>query len=423
MMITSFHKQIEEYILSKKKVAIFNYDSARGGAADSYRRILMDLSHTHHVILDLIAFPSASVVKQRNLFIRRPKIIRLLDKFLFKIGLESYILPNIPRISILNKLREQDIIILFNLHGGSMSIWDILWFKLACRGTIVLRTSDIYWVTGRCAFPSWCDEYLIDCSNCRYLQEYPAGKRKFLSFDLQIKKMLFNSVVDVIATPSNWIEKIFKKQYPSKKYIHVRNSYTPITDLKMLKQTVPKKSLEKLTFLFCASDLRDERKGFDLLAKFLMYESEVANEFNFIILGEYDSAFKENYLLLFKMKNVKFIGYCQKKDLEAWYSRSDVYVHLSYSDNFPNTILLAHSLALPIICIDVGGVAELMSMFNAGGKIALDDQTVMRLQLAAKTIEISENYMAYKERANGLSTSLSKYCTELEVLSKLIAES
>lgn len=191
----------------------------------------------------------------------------------------------------------------------------------------------------------------------------------------------------------------------------------------MLKQTVPKKSLEKLTFLFCASDLRDERKGFDLLAKFLMYESEVANEFNFIILGEYDSAFKENYLLLFKMKNVKFIGYCQKKDLEAWYSRSDVYVHLSYSDNFPNTILLAHSLALPIICIDVGGVAELMSMFNAGGKIALDDQTVMRLQLAAKTIEISENYMAYKERANGLSTSLSKYCTELEVLSKLIAES
>ena len=421
-MITSSHMQIGKYILSKKKVAIFNYDNARGGAADSYRRILMDLSHTQHVILDLIAFPSASVDKRQNLFIRRPKIIRLLDKFLFSIGLGSYILPNIPRISILNKLREQDVIILFNLHGGSMSIWDILWFKLACGGTIVLRTSDIYWVTGRCALPSWCDEYLIECSNCRYLEEYPAGKRKFLSFDLKIKKMLVNSVVDIIATPSNWIEKIFKRQYPSKKYIHVRNSYTPVNDLQILKQAVPKKSLEKLTFLFCASDLRDDRKGFNLLAEFLTYDSEVADKFNFIILGEYDSAFKKNYLLLFKKKNVRFTGHCQKKDLEEWYSRSDVYVHLSYSDNFPNTILLAHTLALPIICIDVGGVAELMSMFNAGSKIALDDQTVMRSQLAAKTLEISENYIAYKNRANGLSASLATYCTELDVLTKLIEE-
>lgn len=408
--------------MNKKRVAIFNYDNARGGAADSYRRILMALSQEHNDILDLVAFPSASLGSKQNLFIKRPKILCLLDKVLFKMGLESYKFPNIPNIKIMSKLRKQDIVILFNLHGGSMSVWDILWFKFARQSKIVLRTSDIYWVTGRCAFPSFCDEFKNNCTNCRYLQEYPAGKRKFLYYDLQIKKMLFKYVVDIIATPSNWIEKIYRVQYPNKNYVHVRNSYNPIKNLKYLNDIAPKKS-DKLTILFCASHLGDKRKGFNLLAHILMYKRKIFDQFNFIIVGEYDRVFKEKHLSLFNKNNINFVGHCAKEELEEWYSCSDIYLHLSYSDNFPNTILLAHSLALPIVCIDVGGVAELMSIFNAGCKIRLCDQNEMRLELVKKIIDLSENYIIYKKGANDLSNSLEEYCTEFEVLSKLIIES
>lgn len=407
--------------MSKKKIAIFNYDNSRGGAADSYRRILNELSQANYDIMDLVAFPSTSFDTAQNLFIKRPKIMRLLDKAFFILGFESYKFPNIPNIPTFRKLRNQDIIILFNLHGGSMSVWDILWFKFFRRSAIVLRTSDIYWITGRCAFPSSCEEYKNKCINCEYLQEYPAGKRKFLYFDLQIKKTLFNYVVDVIATPSNWIERLYKIQYPNKKYIHVRNSYAPVSDLKSLQESMRQKS-DKFTIIFCASHLGDKRKGFNLLAQLLVSEGKIFDKFKFIILGEYDAAFKKKHLLLFEEHDIKFVGHCTKKELEEWYSSGDIYLHLSYSDNFPNTILLAHSLALPIICIDVGGVAELMSIFNSGCTIELCDQNEMRLQLAMKIREMSENYIVYKKGANDLSNSLATYCTELEVLSNFISE-
>lgn len=62
-----------------------------------------------------------------------------------------------------------------------------------------------------------------------------------------------------------------------------------------------------------------------------------------------------------KLPNAVFTGYLHGKDLSKMYASCDIFVFPSTTETFGNVILEAHASGLPVITVDKGGVADLVS--------------------------------------------------------------
>jgi len=75
--------------------------------------------------------------------------------------------------------------------------------------------------------------------------------------------------------------------------------------------------------------------------------------------GEYQAAFEE-----FQRGNpdtqIIVTGYVAHKDMPAYYSLMDVFVHPSLRDGMPNAVLEAMACELPVVATPVGGILDLM---------------------------------------------------------------
>jgi glycosyltransferase involved in cell wall biosynthesis len=68
--------------------------------------------------------------------------------------------------------------------------------------------------------------------------------------------------------------------------------------------------------------------------------------------------------------NVKFWG--QQLDVAAYFSAGDVFIMSSKSEGLPMSLLQAFSLGVPAIVTDVGGMAEVVRMAQAGIVVPVD---------------------------------------------------
>ena len=73
-------------------------------------------------------------------------------------------------------------------------------------------------------------------------------------------------------------------------------------------------------------------------------------------MGEDGESTSHNHITL------KKLGWLQdKRDIAEVYQASDIYLHPSKADTFPNVILEAMSCGTPVIASDVGGIPEQIS--------------------------------------------------------------
>jgi glycosyltransferase involved in cell wall biosynthesis len=85
---------------------------------------------------------------------------------------------------------------------------------------------------------------------------------------------------------------------------------------------------------------------------------------------------------------VKFWG--QKLDVAPFFSAADAFIMSSKSEGLPMSLLQAFSLGLPAIVTDVGGMAEVVRLAQAGFTVPVSDPAGMAaaiLQLAASDAE------------------------------------
>ena len=108
-------------------------------------------------------------------------------------------------------------------------------------------------------------------------------------------------------------------------------------------------------------------------------------------------------------EQVTFWG--QQLDVAPFFSAADAFIMSSKSEGLPMSLLQAFSLGLPAIVTDVGGMAEVVRLAQAGITVSATDPTEMAaaiLRLAASDAE-REQFSKNAEAAFSLALCIRNY--------------
>ena len=133
-----------------------------------------------------------------------------------------------------------------------------------------------------------------------------------------------------------------------------------------------------------------EKKG---LATLLSAYAQIAKTLpvSLLIVGEVREGEDKKYFEEFKSTNpqlpITITGQIPHKDLPAYYSLMDVFVHPSLRDGMPNAVLEAMACGKPVIATPVGGVPDLIKDGVNGVLVKVNDAGM----LAGQILNLFEN--------------------------------
>lgn len=319
----------------------------------------------------------------------------LLQKF----GYQYTYVPAQHKIKAHPWVKEADIIQLFNVHGGYFNL--SLLPKLAQRSKIVWRLSDLWPMTGHCAYPGDCEKWTTGCGHCPDLATYPGIGRDRTAALWQRKKKIFQDIDFCIVAPSSWTFQA-AKQSPLFQNSDIRlipngidvAKYQPI-DQDKARQTLNIKTHKKV-MLFCAHVAFDNpRKGTDILLKAL-HKLEHKEDVLLLVAG-YQS---EKWIEASPVE-CKSLGYLSNtQDILTANAAADFILSPSVVENLPNTIIEALAMAKPIIAFNSGGISDAVKEGETG--IIVSQRAAEPLAKAIDDLLVNKEYihhMSHQARA------------------------
>ena len=133
-----------------------------------------------------------------------------------------------------------------------------------------------------------------------------------------------------------------------------QNIFTPAEKIKARKElNIPEQDF--VISFSCNSPSKNPWKNYGLIEKIVQILAKSPNFKNitFLIMGEKGEPKSYNHIRL------KKLGWLQEKQKVAIvYQASDIYLHPSNADTYPNVILEAMSCGTPVFASNVGGIPE-----------------------------------------------------------------
>lgn len=343
------------------KLSVVHFSTAdnEGGSGRSAYRIhsgLRDLGHESRMLVGRKSSADTDVDT-----VHRGEIGRLADRVAdiatSAVGMQYQYFPSGHRVLRHRWVKQADIFQLYNTHGGYFS--QRMLPGLSRRAPVVWRLSDMWPVTGHCAYAGSCDNWKTGCGNCCSLDNYPPISRDTARFLWTQKKRLYDRSRITVVAPSSWTEGVARASalLGSKEVVRIPNGL----DLNMFYQRDRREARARLGlpegtagFLFVANEVNDNpRKG----------SAELVAALN--VLGSHSSirvmvaGLGGDKLQRQIPQQVIDLGYLRDDSkLAEAYSAADAVVAPSMEENLPNTILEAMACSTPVIAYDTGGIKD-----------------------------------------------------------------
>lgn len=252
---------------------------------------------------------------------------------------------------------KPDIIHLHNIHGYYVNYQILFSFLKEYNCPVVWTLHDCWPFTGHCAHFDLigCDKWKTECNHCPQKGEYPKSYIDFSSRNFNLKKEAFTGCDNLTIVPvSYWLGNLVKESF-----------------LRGYKTKVIHNGIDTDKFSACNNNPEETRVKYGITAKYVILG--VASPFNkrkgypdFISLSH---MLPEEYCIILvgltaeQKKNLprNIIGIERTQDvneLASLYSCADVFVNLTYEDNFPTTNLEAMACGTPVITYNTGGSPE-----------------------------------------------------------------
>lgn len=250
---------------------------------------------------------------------------------------------------------DPDVIWLHNIHGYYINVEMLFEYLRKSNKKVYWTLHDCWSFTGHCAYFTYiqCDKWKSGCYKCKQKNRYPQS----LSIDnskqnYKRKKKAFCGVKDMtLITPSQWladlVKESFLKEYPIE---IVRNQI----DRNVFKPTESnfreKYGLEDKVILLGVASVWEERKG---LQDYLKLSQILSDKYKIVLVGLNKKQMRnlpDNVLGLPRTESVK--------QLAEIYTAADVFVNLSYEENYPTVNLEAQACGTLVVAYDVGGARE-----------------------------------------------------------------
>lgn len=355
-----------------------------GGSARSAYRIHSGLRNRGYVSRMLVGYkysadPDVDTVSNTNWLRRADEIANRISQ---AAGAQNLLVPSTIRMSYHRFLASPDVIQLYNLHLGYFSYLRLP--ALSRRAPIVWRLSDLWAVTGHCAYPGACERWRTGCGKCPDLTTFPEIGIDTTAQAWRLKRWVYGRSRITVVAPSTWTESAARASpLFSGCAIHRipngidLNVFRPgDRDAARHELGIP---LEPKALLFSAHyATSNPRKGTDLLQRALE------------ILGS-----RPDLVVLIAGKNAEAwrgsvpqtaipLGYLEDdRMVAAAYAASDFVVAPSTVENLPNTIIEAMACRRPVVAFDVGGVGDAVRHGQTGLLVSGGDSKALAHAIAA----------------------------------------
>ena len=281
---------------------------------------------------------------------------------------------------LIKQIREfnPDIVHLHNIHGHWIN-YEYLFGYLAEEGKKVIWTLHDCWAfTGHCSHFSLlnCEQWKTHCSSCKGLQIYPVcyGKGD-ANKNFERKRTIFNSVKDMtIVTPSKWLADLVKQSFLGDHTIIVIHNKIDNTVFKPTKSDFRKRmNLDGKNIILAVANVWNKEKGYD---DFLKLPDLLGDSFAYVMVGLNEDQIKSLPITIIGIQRTQ-----NTTELAQLYTAADVFVNLSYQDNFPTVNLESISCGTPVISYKTGGSCE---AFDSNSGIEVDQGDVLGVARAIK---------------------------------------
>lgn len=290
---------------------------------------------------------------------RRHRIESKLSRFTHRLGLRnlnfvsSFDIPNQPCFQTV------DILNFHNLHSTHFSYLAIP--KLTACKPAIFTLHDMWSFTGHCAYSFDCTKWKTGCGCCPYPNTYPAIARDSTFWEWRLKNWMYSHTDLTIVTPSRWLAEQADSSMLNRFTIHhIPNGIDPEayhphdSDLCRAALGIPSR---KKVLMFGADDLRDSRKGGDLLLKALQILPATLKQDCVLLTFGNRNRWLESAI---DMPAIH-LGYISSDRIKAVaYSAADLFLFPTRADNLPLVLQESMACGTPMISFDVGGVSDLV---------------------------------------------------------------
>ncbi len=249
-----------------------------------------------------------------------------------------------------------DLLWLHNLHGYYINI-ELLFDWIKSRPSMKVRWTlhDCWAFTGHCAHFSLvgCEKWKTGCYSCSQSKEYPAS---FFSDNSRnnylIKKKAFSGVKDMtIITPSYWLSNLVKESFLKEYPVEVQHNKIDNDAFKPTEGNFRELySLSGKFVILGVASAWSDKKG---LSDFVKLSNLLSDEYAVVLVGltkDQAAKLKGNIIAIERTDS--------KEELAAIYTASDIFLNLTYEDNYPTVNLEAQACGTPCITYRTGGSVE-----------------------------------------------------------------
>lgn len=259
-----------------------------------------------------------------------------------------------------------DIIWLHNIHGYYINVEMLFEYLKKSDKKVYWTLHDCWSFTGHCAYFTYtkCDKWKTGCCHCKQKKRYP----KSILIDnsrqnYERKRKSFCGVNDMtLITPSQWLADLVKKSYLKGYPIEVVRNEIDRKVFKPVESNFREKyGLKNKVILLGMASTWDERKG---LQDYLKLSKMLPDKYIIALVGLNRRQMRnlpENVLGLPRTENAK--------QLAEIYTASDLFVNLSYEENYPTVNLEAQACGTPVIAYDAGGTRETLDAAGFNNKV------------------------------------------------------
>ncbi|MCK9478951.1 MAG: glycosyltransferase [Firmicutes bacterium] len=257
----------------------------------------------------------------------------------------------------ISRIREfnSDIIHLHNIHGYFINVEELFFYLLEVNKPVIWTLHDGWAFTGHCTYPSRanCDKWKEGCFKCPQKRSYP---KSFLvdssKKNYNMKKRLFTNLKNMtIVTPSQWLADYVGESFLSKYPIEIIHNGIDTNIFSHRESSFRvDNSLENKKVILGVASPWGKRKGLD---DFIELSKQLKESYCIVLVGITD---KQRRRI---PKEIITIGQINNPlELAKIYSAADVFVNLTYADNYPTVNLEAQSCGTPTITYKTGGSVE-----------------------------------------------------------------